>query len=184
VAAGLEFSDDDEVLDLHVDSDDGMRSSFPKDTRPKTLILGGPQPPDPTGVPEDEYKVLYDKYRNVRKAFTDKRRNELAKAAQSAGGLALQYTGCCSEQLRPLQEVDSHPLLPGLTYPGKDILHLRIAEEAMHRGIATKINRSDDTNLTIVGHRLLLRLAGLQIVSYAERAMISCKSHQRIEFIP
>ena len=151
VAAGLEFSDDDEVLDLHVDSDDGMRSSFPKDTRPKTLILGGPQPPDPTGLAEDEYRVVYDKYRNVRKAYTDKRRSELAKAAHAAGGLALQYTGCCSEQLRPLQEVDCHPLQPGLTFPGKDILHLRIAEEAMHRGIATKINRSDDTNLTIVG---------------------------------
>ncbi len=32
VAAGLEFSDDKDVLDLHVDSDDEMRSSFPKDT--------------------------------------------------------------------------------------------------------------------------------------------------------
>jgi len=42
VAAGLEFSDDEDFLDLHVDSDDGLRSSFPKDTRPKTLILGGP----------------------------------------------------------------------------------------------------------------------------------------------
>jgi hypothetical protein len=50
-----------------------------------------------------------------------------------------------------MQYVDSHPLLPGHTFPGKDILHLRIAEEAIYRGIATKINRSDDTNLTVVG---------------------------------
>jgi hypothetical protein len=109
VAAGLEFSDDEDVLDLHVDSDDEMRSSFPKDTRPKTLILGGPQPPDPSGVPEDEYRRLYSAFRKKRKAFTDKRRNEASKAAKSAGGLALKYTGCCSEQLCLLQEVDSHP---------------------------------------------------------------------------
>ncbi len=50
-----------------------------------------------------------------------------------------------------MQEVDSHPLLAGHTFPGKDILHLRIAEEAMYRGIATRINHSDDTNLTVVG---------------------------------
>ena len=88
VAAGLEFSDDEDVLDLHVDSDDGMRSSFPKDTRPKTLILGGPQPPDPTGVPEEEYRKLYSAFRKKRKAFTNKRCNKSAKVAQSAGGLA------------------------------------------------------------------------------------------------
>ncbi len=70
VAAGLEFSNDEDVLDLHIDSDDEMRSSFPKDTRPKTLILGGPQPPDPTGVPEDEYRRLYSVFRKKRKAFT------------------------------------------------------------------------------------------------------------------
>ncbi len=42
VAVGFEFSDDKDVLDLHVDSDNEMCSSFPKDMRPKTLILGGP----------------------------------------------------------------------------------------------------------------------------------------------
>ncbi len=118
VAVGLKFSDDEDVLDLHIDSDDEMRSSFPKDMRPKTLILGGPQPPDPTDVPEDEYRQLYSAFRKKRKAFTDKRRNKASKAAQSAGGLALKYAECCSEQLRPMQEVDSHPLLAGHTFPG------------------------------------------------------------------
>ena len=61
---------------------------YPKNTRPKTLILGGLQPPDPTGVPEDKYRKLYSAFRKKRKAFTDKRHNKLAKVAQSAGGLA------------------------------------------------------------------------------------------------
>jgi hypothetical protein len=151
LAAGLEFSDDGDIPDLHIDSDDEMRSSFPKDTRPKTLILGGLQPPDPTGVPEDKYRKLYSAFKKKHKAITDKRCNESAKVAQSAGGLARKFTGYCSEQLRPMQEVDSHPLLAGHTYPGKDILHLCITEEAVYRGIGTRINRSDDTNLTVVG---------------------------------
>ncbi len=87
MAAGLEFSDDEDVLDLHIDSDDEMRSSFPKDTRPKTLILGGLQPPDPTGVPEDEYKKLYSTFRKKRKAFTDKKRNKLARLLSLLVGL-------------------------------------------------------------------------------------------------
>ena len=88
LAAGLEFFNDGDVLDLHIDLDDEMRSSFLKDMRPKTLILGSPQPPDPTGVPEDKYRKLYSAFRKKRKAFTDKRHNKLAKVAQSAGGLA------------------------------------------------------------------------------------------------
>ena len=42
LAEGLKFSDDGDVLDLHIDSDDEMRSSFPKDMRQKMLILGSP----------------------------------------------------------------------------------------------------------------------------------------------
>jgi hypothetical protein len=128
-----------------------MRSSFPKDTHQKTLILGGPQPPDPTGVPEDEYKKLYNAFRKKHNAFTNKRRNESVKVAQSSGGPAWKYLGCCNEQLYPMQEVDSHLLLAGQTFPGKDILHLCITEEAMYCGIVTRINRSDDTNFTVVG---------------------------------
>ena len=56
-----------------------------------------------------------------------------------------------------MQEVDGYPLLAGHTFPGKDILHLRIAEEAMYCGIATRIIRSDDTNFTVVGVNFYVR---------------------------
>jgi len=45
---GLIFSDDEDFL-IDVDSeseDERLRSSFPKDRKPKTIIPGGPQPPD------------------------------------------------------------------------------------------------------------------------------------------
>ena len=93
---GLEFSDDGDILELNIDSDFEVQmcSSFPKDTRRKTIILGGPQPPDPTCVPEDEYKKLHSAFRKKRKAYTDKKRIDLAKVAHSAGGIARKYTGC------------------------------------------------------------------------------------------
>ena len=62
LAEGLEFTDDEDVLDLHIDSDDEMRSSFPKDTRPKNMIIGGPQRPDPTGPSEEEYQKQLNKF--------------------------------------------------------------------------------------------------------------------------
>jgi hypothetical protein len=56
-----------------------------------------------------------------------------------------------------LTEVDSHPLITGHTFPAKDILHLRIAEEAMHRGIVTKVVCSDDTNFLVIGADFYVR---------------------------
>ena len=73
VADGLKFSDDDEVLNLHLDSDDEMCSSFPKDSHQKMLILGGPQAPDRTGLSDEEYKKLYNVFRQEQKRYTDKK---------------------------------------------------------------------------------------------------------------
>lgn len=100
-AAGFEFSDDEDVLDLHVDSDDDFRTSFPKNKLKKNMILGGPQPPDPTGLAEDEYEKLLSKFRKERKRYTDKKRNESAKRTNAAEGKPGHYTGCCNKQLNP-----------------------------------------------------------------------------------
>jgi hypothetical protein len=157
-AAGFDFSDDEDVLELHIDSDDDLFTSFPKNKLRKNMVLGGPQPPDPAGLMEDEYKKLYAKYSKERKRYTDKKRNEAAKRIQEcAGGKPGRYSGFCDGQLRPLTEVDSHPLITGHTFPAKDILHLRIAEEAMHRGIVTKVVRSDVTNFVVIGADFYVR---------------------------
>ena len=66
-AAGFDFSDDEDVLELHIDSDDDLFTSFPKNKLRKNMVLGGPQPPDPSGLTEDEYEKLYAKYSKERK---------------------------------------------------------------------------------------------------------------------
>ena len=156
-AAGFDFSDDEDVLELHIDSDDDLFTSFPKNKLRKNMVLGGPQPPDPAGLTEDEYEKLYAKYSKERKRYTDKKRNVAAKRIQCAGGKPGCYSGFCNGQLRPLTEVDSHPLITGHTFPAKDILHLRIAEEVRHRGIVTKAVRSDDTNFLVIGADFYVR---------------------------
>lgn len=123
-ADGLDFSDDDDALDIHIDSDDKLHTSFPKNKLRKNMILGGPQAPDPAGLTEDEYKKKYSKFRRERKRYTDKMRSAAAKRSQAFGGGSSGYSGCCYEQLRTLNEVDSHPLETGQTFPGKDILHI------------------------------------------------------------
>ena len=82
----MDFSDDDDALDIHIDSEDELRTSFPKNKLRKNMILGGPQAPDPAGLTEDEYQKLYRKFRRDRKRFTDKKRNESAKRSQGFGG--------------------------------------------------------------------------------------------------
>ena len=125
-ADGLDFSDDDDALGIQIDSEDELRTSFPKNKLRKNMILGGPKAPDPAGLTEDEYQKLYTKFRRERKRYTDKKRTESAKRSQVFGGTSGQYSGCCDEQLRSLNEVDSHPLETGHTFPGKDILHLHL----------------------------------------------------------
>ena len=66
-AAGFDFSDDEDVLEVHIDSDDDLFTSFPKNKLRKNMVLGGPQPPDPSGLTEDEYEKLYAKYSKERK---------------------------------------------------------------------------------------------------------------------
>ena len=56
ILGGLIFSDDEDFL-VDVDSeseDERLRSSFPKDRTRKTIIPGGPQPPDLSNYPESE----------------------------------------------------------------------------------------------------------------------------------
>ncbi len=82
-----------------------------------------------------------------------------------------------------MQEVDSHPLLEGHPFSGKDILHLRIAEEAIYCGIATRINRSDDTNLTVVGVDFYVRASFTTMSGWTTNCVV-CREGGDVLIIP
>ena len=61
------------------------------------------------------------------------------------------YSGPNSTQLQTMTDVESNHLEEDHTFVTKVILDLCIAEEANLRYIKMKVERSDDTNLIVVG---------------------------------
>ena len=146
---GLIFSDDSDCL-LDVDSeseDERLRSSFPKETRRRNLLPGGPQPPDLSMFPESERQSVWATYKQARKKYTDEERQRRLKQQRGYTGVS----GDQSEQLRPMSEVETFRLNEGQIFQNKDVLQLRIAEEANLRGICIRVARSTNSILSVVG---------------------------------
>jgi hypothetical protein len=155
VPRGVEFSDDDILLDVDSEEDDLIRSSFPRDRSRRNKVLGGPQKPDLCNCTESEAQVLMKRYRAARKAFTDKQRLLRVKADRAllSGSSASSCSGVGTPALRPMKQVEESRLLENQVFLSKEILQLRIAEEANLRGISTHASRSDHTTLTTVGFK-------------------------------
>jgi hypothetical protein len=49
------------------------------------------------------------------------------------------YTGCISQKFQPMVEVTNAPLLEGHTFPDKEIILMRILEEANLYGVGSKL---------------------------------------------
>ena len=75
-----------------------------------------------------------------RKKWLDQRRKT---RVQSVAEVELEWTGVCTPTLRTMDEVESDPRLAvGQTFPNKDLILLRTAEEANLRGIYVSIMKS------------------------------------------
>jgi hypothetical protein len=149
----LVFSDDDNFLiDIDYDSEDEqLRSSFQKDKSRMNIIPGSPEPPDLSKYPKSEWDAVLAAYLIKWKAFTDRDCHRRMKKSKSEAKLSATVSGVQIEQLRPMSKVETHHLLEGDTFKNKEVLQLRISEEANLRGISTRANRSDLMNLIVVG---------------------------------
>ena len=67
----------------------------------------------------------------------------------SAGDLL--YTGVCTRTLREMKDVELNPLRKGDTFPNKEILMLRIVEEANLFAVRIQTRRSDLFQLQVYG---------------------------------
>ena len=86
-------------------------------------------------------------WRAVRKAYTDKKERERRKRASlgSNESTDIEYSGVLDERLCPLMtDVEMSPILIGHTFPTKEVLLIRIAEEANFCGCQIAIQRSDN----------------------------------------
>jgi hypothetical protein len=87
-----------------------------------------------------------------RKAWTDALRMNRHKKNNTASPPS-KSRGHVSNTLHSLEEVERKRLVKGNVFPSREILWMRIVEEALLRGINVKASRVDRTNLTVYGYQ-------------------------------
>ena len=89
--------------------------------------------------------MVLNQWRVERKAYTDKLQRACRKSFGTENSFENEHTGGVSiSQLRMMTEVQASPLVVGHTFYDKEILLLRIAEEANLSGCQVSLKRSDD----------------------------------------
>jgi hypothetical protein len=141
------FQDDEEPEDLSY----YLSTTLGKKGRP--LSDGGPQRPDTSGMSEAAAQMALKAWRVERKAHNDKVQRLRRKELRDSGNMGSNHTGVLYPQLRNMTSVESDPLLVDHTFPSKDILFIRIAEEANLSGINVSVKRSDDFRVEVVGSK-------------------------------
>ena len=134
-----------------MESEDEQRSSFPKNKNPpKNLYLGGPQKTDTSGMSEAEAAKTREADRKKRKKWTDAQRIQRLKT-NPIGSPPRDRRGIVIPTLRTMEDVEQRRLEEGHMFPTKEILWMRIAEEAIHRNIHVRAVRSDHSILKVIG---------------------------------
>ncbi len=106
------------------------------DMRGQNLTRGGPERPDILGMTKAGADAEIKKWRKARKKYTDGLLAAKAKVRKSLEENkddyddAIVYLGVTTPFLRPMSAVDAQPMCFGHNYPSKEVLLLRIAEEA------------------------------------------------------
>jgi hypothetical protein len=118
---------------------------------------GRPPKPDTKGMSAlDAYAAMTDWVKTWKRDNDANRRTAAAAAAlrdfdESLDPSCDLFTGVCSRTLREMKDVELHPLRKGDTFPNKEILMLRIAEEANLFAIRIQTRRSDLFQLQVYG---------------------------------
>ena len=89
-------SDDDNDILVDTDSEDELRSSFPRDYARKNIVPGGPPKPDVSNLSESEAMVVMKRYNKERKAYTDKQRTLRCKVSKSVK-ISSTFSGITTE---------------------------------------------------------------------------------------
>jgi len=88
--------------------------------------------------------MVLNQWKVERKAYTDKLQREHHKLLVTNSEFEIEHTGVLISQLHMMTEVQASPLVVGHTFYDKEILLLRIAEEANLSGCQVSLKRSDD----------------------------------------
>ena len=154
----IDNNDNDDILDMDIDSEKEFRSSFPKNQNSSKLqVKEGDQRPDVSKLSEKEAEEVLNIWRKKRKAFTDKVNQAAVKADHEMRKFEFdtreEALGDDSTKLCPMPVVNASRLSAGHVFQLKNTLLLRIVEEANLRRVKIKVMRmrSDDENLIVAG---------------------------------
>ncbi len=121
----------------------------------RKLSPWGPPPPDTDGLTEQEAEAALKQWQRDRKKYVNKihwaKRKAKSSMGESLAKFKGDYNGVCMDLLRPMTEIALFPLMEGHTFPNKEILLMRIAEEASILGVQVGIKRSDRFQLVVKG---------------------------------
>ena len=120
--------------------------------RQTNFIPGGPKPPKYDGMNDVEKAMAKQEYKRERKKITDGLHLKRLKD-QNDNFDPEAFSGCLLLGLRTMVDVHNCLLEVNHTFPDKEILVLRVAEEANLRGINFVCTRSDLSDFKCTGPR-------------------------------
>ena len=135
VKVNLNYDDDSDFADEKPPAD----MSYYRDTNDmhgRNLIRGGPERPATSGMTEAGANTEIKKWRKARKKYTDgllAAKAKLRKSLEETDNYdddAIAYLGVTTPFLRPMSAVEAQPMCVDHNYPSKEVLLVRIAEEA------------------------------------------------------
>jgi hypothetical protein len=112
--------------------------------RGHSLSSGGTPRPDTSGMSAAKAQEAIKVWRVPCKAHTDKMQREHRTLFGSNAAMKIEYSGVIDARLWLMSDVEVTPLLKGHTFPAKEILLIRIAEEANFCGCQIAIVQSDN----------------------------------------
>jgi hypothetical protein len=107
---------------------------------------GRPDKPDMLGMSEQEALFALLQWQVSWKSDGDRDRRKNAEMTD----ITINYTGVMSDIMRTMTEVRASWLQVGHTFPTKEILLLRIADEANLFGVRTTIKRSNRFQVMVI----------------------------------
>ncbi len=163
--AGLfKYSDDDynHLNDDNLNKDKRQIENGDSKKRVKTgrhqgnLIAGRPVEPNYAGMSDaDAYEAKVN-YLNERKKFRDARRRERLQAAKGSSFDEDDYTGDLTPMLHPMTQVKLSRLKQGQTFPDRNLIALRVAEEANYQEIEFRCDKSNGMKMYCRGQESFL----------------------------
>ena len=122
----------------------------------RKLITGGPQKPDISNMGEMDAEAAMKVWRKERKKYTDGLALKKRKTQRLGDDITYDessFTGVLGEKIRLMTQVEESPVRVGHTYPNKETVLIRIAEEANLSGCMISIGRSCSKRVIATGAR-------------------------------